>query len=115
MRILAINDAVDLVTVFYEDGSKVEYGTWEEFIDKVDLDNVETYMDIFGDWWHHNGVAPLTAYPVQGSTVRPAGQGCKRCRYFRGCLATEKYRGNLRYVTERTGTSCTSWVQGLGI
>lgn len=113
MRIIAIDDAIDVITVHYEDGSKDVYNDWGAFISKVDLGDVETYNDIMGDYYHQNGVVPLTAYPESDPTnTRPPGQGCKTCRFFSGCLATEQLRGDRQKLTDRTGTACTSYEAG---
>jgi len=111
-RILVVEDADDEVLVHYEDGDRVSYNTWSDMLDSVDLADVETFNFFFDDTdsYHQNGVAPLTAYPVVGTTKRESGQGCQSCRYFYGCLATQGMRGQLHLLTAEHGLACTSWV-----
>lgn len=119
MRVLAINDAGTTITVFYEGGSEEVYTSWDDFLKNVELADVETYVDIFGDWYYQNGVPPLTAYPRVGTTTRPAGQGCMNCAYFSGCLATMGLKGDMNYkrsdggrgiCSARTGTACMDYL-----
>jgi len=113
-RIITLDDTGSTVIAHMAGGTKREFESWDEFIAELDIADVETYVDVLGNWWHQDGVEPLTAYPEVGDTKRPEGQGCMHCAFFSGCLATEKYRGQRNYVTETVGLRCTSWEVGIG-
>ena len=121
MRILALDDALDKITIHYEDGTSEEFDSWNSMLKNIDLADVESYNDLLGDYWHNNGVPPLTAYPRTGTTQRPEGEGCLNCRFFSGCLAIQKYKGDMNYsradggrgvVGPRNGIACLDYEAG---
>ncbi len=49
-------------------------------------------------------------YPVNGTIVRPAGQGCKACVHQGYCMALYWYRRySFKEPDNHNGIQCTSW------